>query len=207
MAPPGRGAVGGFAGRPARLGSPFTMRAIPSRPRPPRPRPPRPGPTLLVPLVLAVVLLAACGGEQTPPSTPPQGTPPASPAPERIPTDAPQAPLDRPTPAPDPLTSAPPTGGVALAAARVEAAGLPPGFPTLVWIRGDTTLGIYGRAGGCTEARAEVVAQDAARVEVRVVQERTSPDPCTRDLRYPPLEVRLDAPLAERRVVLRGEVR
>lgn len=168
--------------------------------------PPRPGPVVLaLPLLLVAVLLASCSGGAGEPPAP--STAPSSPGPERIPTDAPPTSLDRPTPAPDPLTAAPPQGGVVVDAARVDAAGLPPGFPTLVWTRGTDTVGVYGRAGGCTEARAEVVAQDAARVELRVVQERTSPDPCTRELRYPPLEVRLDAPLGERRVVLRGEVR
>ena len=158
---------------------------------------------LLLPVLLAATVLASCSSGEPP--APPTPSSPSSP--ERIPTDAPPTSLDRPTPVPDPLTAAPPAGGVVVDAARVDATGLPPGFPTLVWTQGTDRLGVYGRAGGCTEARAEVVAQDATRVEVRVVQERTSPDPCTRELRYPPLEVRLDAPLGERRVVLRGEVR
>jgi hypothetical protein len=158
---------------------------------------------LILPLLLAAVVLASCSSGE-----PPAAPAPSSPSsPERVPTDAPPTSLDRPTPVPDPLTAAPPQGGTVVDAARVDTAGLPPGFPTLVWTRGADGLGVYGRAGGCTEARAEVVAQDASRVEVRVVQQRTSPDPCTRELRYPPLEVRLDAPLGERRVVLRGEVR
>lgn len=159
---------------------------------------------LVLPLLLAAVLLASCSGGE-PPARPVPGPP--TPAPERIPTDAPSTPLDRPTPAPDPLTSAPPAGATALAAARVDATGLPAGFPTLVWSRDDTTLGVYGRAGGCTEARAAVAEQGPEQVVVRVEQVTTSPGPCTRELLYPPLEVRLDAPLADRRVVLLGEVR
>lgn len=161
---------------------------------------------LVLPLLLAAVLLASCSGGGPGGGEPPARPTPA-PAPERIPTDAPSAPLDRPTPAPDPLTSAPPAGATTVAPDRVDASGLPSGFPTLVWARDDTTLGVYGRAGGCTEARAAVVEQGPEQVVVRVEQVTTSPGPCTRELLYPPLEVRLDAPLAQRRVVLRGEVR
>jgi hypothetical protein len=87
---------------------------------------------------------------------------------------------------------------------RVDATGLPAGFPALVWTRGPRTLGVYGRAGGCTEARAELVEQTPERVAVRVVQVSTGTGPCTRELRYPPLEVALTADLGERRVVLTG---
>lgn len=155
--------------------------------------------------VLTAVLAAACSGPPAGDDPPPP--PPAEPSPPRIPTDAPPTSLDRPTPAPDPLTAAPPPGAVAVPAGRVDASAMPEGFPVLVWTRGERTLGLYGRAGGCTEARADVVAQDAGTVVVRVVQATTSPPPCTREILYPPLEVALAENLGERRVVLRGEVR
>jgi hypothetical protein len=161
--------------------------------------------TVLIPSALlgVALLVAGCGGTPPPPAPGP-GTPPT------VATGAPPAgtPAAPSTPAPaDPLTADPPDGTTALDAARVEARGLPPGFPTLVWTRGARTLGVYGRAGGCTEASAQVVDQTAEAVTVRVVQTTTSTGPCTRELRYPPLEVTLAADLGTRRVVLTGEVR
>ncbi|GAA4885762.1 hypothetical protein [Actinomycetospora straminea] len=152
-------------------------------------------------LLAAVVLLAAgCGSSGTPEPPDPAPRPPSS----TIPTDAP--PSNRPSPAaPDPLVATPPPGASALAGERVDATGLPAGLPTLVWTRDDRVVGVYGRGGGCTDARLEVVEQ-GERVVLRVVQFSTGPGPCTRELVYPPLEATLDAPLGERPVVLTGEV-
>lgn len=154
--------------------------------------------TLRLGLLAAVVLLAAgCAGA---------GETPAPPTAATIPTGAPP-PSNRPVPAvPDPLVAAPPTGATALPVERVDASALPPGLPTLVWTRGDRVVGVYGRAGGCTDARLEVVEQDTERVVLRVVQFSTGPGPCTREVLYPPLEVTLDAPLDRRPVVLTGQV-
>jgi predicted small secreted protein len=159
--------------------------------------------TVLIPSALlgVALLVAGCGGT-TPPPAPGAGTPPT------VATGAPPAGTPAATPAPpDPLTATPPDGTTALDASRVEARGLPPGFPTLAWTRGARTLGVYGRAGGCTEASAQVVEQTADAVTLRVVQTTTSTGPCTRELRYPPLEVTLADDLGARRVVLTGEVR
>lgn len=157
--------------------------------------------SLVVPSALlgVALLLAGCGG--TPPPPPDPSTPPT------VATGAPPGGTSTPAVPPDPLTADPPEGTTALDASRVEARGLPPGFPTLVWTRGPRTLGVYGRAGGCTEASAQVVGQTAQEVTVRVLQTTTSPGPCTRELRYPPLEVTLAEDLGTRRVVLTGEVR
>ncbi|MEJ2890705.1 hypothetical protein [Actinomycetospora aeridis] len=155
--------------------------------------------TLRLGLLAAAVLLAAGCGESGPPEPGP-GVPPT------IPTAAPP-PSNRPVPAePDPLTAAPPAGATALPTGRVDASALPAGLPTLVWTRGDTVIGVYGRAGGCTDARLAVVDQDAERVVLRVEQFSTGPGPCTRELVYPPLEATLAAPLGERPVVLTGAV-
>jgi hypothetical protein len=158
-------------------------------------------PVLLAAAVTTVVVLAAgCGGA---------GEEPARPEASTLPTDAPPAgtPLNRPVPAtPDPLVAEPPAGATALPAARVDAGALPAGLAPLVWTRGERTIGAYGRGGGCTDARLEVVEQGPERVVLRVVQFTTGPGPCTRELVYPPLEVTLDEPLGERRVVLTGEV-
>lgn len=160
--------------------------------------------TLRFGLLAAVVLLAAgCGGD---PGAPSGQDPPAPATPPSIPTGAP-APSHRPVPAtPDPLVAAPPPGATALPPARVDASALPAGLPTLVWTRGERTVGVYGRGGGCTDARLEIVDQGADRVVLRVEQFITGPGPCTRELVYPPLEVTLEAPLAQRPVVLTGTV-
>ncbi|GAA4931672.1 hypothetical protein EV188_1011074 [Actinomycetospora succinea] len=164
-------------------------------------RPPALPPTLRLGLLAAAVLLAAGCGQSDPPE--PAGTPSAPPM---IPTGAPP-PSNRPVPAePDPLTAAPPAGATALPTGRVDASALPAGLPTLVWTRGDAVVGVYGRAGGCTDARLTVVEQDTERVVLRVEQFSTGPGPCTRELVYPPLEATLAAPLGERPVVLTGAV-
>lgn len=160
--------------------------------------------TVLFPSALlgVALLLAGCGGN---PSSPPNPGPPTG-----VPTVATGAPpggTSTPPVPPDPLTAEPPAGTTALDPSRVDVRGLPPGFPTLVWTRGPRTLGVYGRAGGCTEASAQVVEQTPREVTLRVVQTTTSPGPCTRELRYPPLEVTLAEDLGTRQVVLTGEVR
>jgi hypothetical protein len=159
--------------------------------------------TVLFPSALlgAALLLAGCGGT----SSPPPATGPS--APPTIATGAPPGGTSTPPVPVDPLVADPPEGTTALDASRVDASGLPPGFPTLVWTRGPRTVGVYGRAGGCTEARAALVDQTPEAVTVRVLQTTTSTGPCTRELRYPPLEVTLAADLGQRRVVLTGEVR
>lgn len=159
--------------------------------------------TLLFPSALlgVALLLAGCGDT---PSSPPPGP---SAAPPTIATGSPPGGTSTPPVPVDPLVAEPPAGTTALDAARVDTSGLPPGFPTLVWTRGPRTVGVYGRAGGCTEASAQLVDQTPEAVTVRVVQTTTSPGPCTRELRYPPLEVSLAADLGQRRVVLTGQVR
>ena len=154
-------------------------------------------PVLLAAALSSGVLLAAgCGGAGEEPPLPESST---------LPTAAP--PGTRPVPAtPDPLVAAPPAGATALPAGRVDAAALPAGLAPLVWTRDDRTIGAYGRGGGCTDARLEVVEQGPERVVLRVVQFSTGPGPCTRELIYPPLEATLDAPLGERPVVLTGIV-
>jgi hypothetical protein len=159
--------------------------------------------TVLFPSALlgAALLLAGCGGTSSPPPAGSSGAPPT------IATGAPPGGTSTPPVPVDPLVASPPDGATALDASRVDTSGLPPGFPTLVWTRGPRTVGVYGRAGGCTEATAQLVDQTPEAVTVRVVQTTTSPGPCTKELRYPPLEVTLAADLGQRRVVLTGEVR
>jgi len=107
------------------------------------------------------------------------------------------------TPDADPMNPKPPPGAVAVSAARVDASALPAGYPTVVWTEGDgSTVGAYGQAGGCTEARAGVAEQTAQHVVIRITETTMSAGPCTMEIRYPPLVVTLDAPLGDRTVVL-----
>jgi hypothetical protein len=161
---------------------------------------------MIVMLAAALLLAAGCGGGPEQPASPP--SPSSSPSqPATVPTGAPPGGTSTPPVPPDPLVATPPPGGTALDPARVTTTGLPAGLPTLVWTTGPRTLGVYGRAGGCTEATATIAAQTAEAVTVHVTQTSTSTGPCTRELRYPAFELPLDADLGERRVVLTGEVR
>lgn len=98
----------------------------------------------------------------------------------------------------------PPNGGVPVPAEKVDATALPEGSPRSVWTEGDgRTVGVIGQEGGCTKASLEVTEQSPT--VVRIVLVETTPvkqEMCTMDIRFPPLTVNLDAPLAERQVVL-----
>ena len=133
------------------------------------------------------------------------GAPPTTSA--ELPSTGPAESLP-PGPPPDgnPMNPTPPAGGIAVAQAKVDAAALPEGYPRVVWTEGDgSTIGAYGQAGGCTEASAQVIEQNAQRVVMRITETTTSSGPCTMELRFPPLTVKLDAPLADRTVVLQRE--
>ncbi|WP_157647796.1 hypothetical protein [Actinomycetospora chiangmaiensis] len=163
---------------------------------------------MIVMLAAALVLAAGCGsGNGASGASGASGAEPPASSPATVPTGAPPGGTSTPAVPDDPLIASPPPGGTALDPARVTTTGLPAGFPTLVWTTGPRTLGVYGRAGGCTEAAATIVAQTAEAVTVRVTQTSTSTGPCTRELRYPAFALPLDADLGERRVVLTGEVR
>jgi hypothetical protein len=120
-------------------------------------------------------------------------------------TAATTVPASRPVEPPDGdlMNPKPPPGAVAVPEAKVDASALPPGYPKVVWTEGDgSTVGAYGQAGGCTEAKADVVEQTGQHVVVRITETTTSAGPCTMELRIPPLTVKLDAPLGDRTVVL-----
>jgi len=133
-------------------------------------------------------VLSACGG--APEGVGFGGVPPsASPAPPPVP-DAPVA----------------PPGGEKIPAGQVDAAALPEGYPRLVWTQeGGSVLGAYGQEGGCTQVRADLVEQTAESVRIMFVELTPTTGPCTMDLRFPPLTVRLDEPLGDRMVVLERE--
>jgi hypothetical protein len=98
----------------------------------------------------------------------------------------------------------PPNGGTPVPADKVDATALPEGSPHSVWTEGDgRTLGVIGQEGGCSKASLEVAEQSPTAVRVVLVETMpTKQEMCTMDIRFPPLTVNLDAPLAERPVVL-----
>ncbi|MQA14374.1 MAG: hypothetical protein GEV09_09415 [Pseudonocardiaceae bacterium] len=108
-----------------------------------------------------------------------------------------------PAPEPPPGGPTPPPGGIALPAAQVDATALPDGHPRLVWTeQGGTVVGLYGQEGGCSRVRAELTEQATRNVRVELVESIPTTGPCTMDLRFPPLFVRLDEPVGDRTVVL-----
>ncbi|MBE9373076.1 hypothetical protein IQ251_01310 [Saccharopolyspora sp. HNM0983] len=88
--------------------------------------------------------------------------------------------------------------------AAVDASALPEGYPRQVWTQdGESVVVATGQEGGCSHVRAELVEQTDARVTLALIEETPEPPKmCTMDLRYPPVAVRLDAPLDQRQVVL-----
>ncbi len=98
---------------------------------------------------------------------------------------------------------APPPGVRALPSAQIDSSALPPDYPRLVWTRGDgRPVGLYGQEGGCTHVHADLREQTPRLVRVALVEVTAKSDPCTMDLRFPPLTVELDAPLGDRTVIL-----
>jgi hypothetical protein len=73
-----------------------------------------------------------------------------------------------------------------------------------VWTQdGGMVVVATGQEGGCSKVRVESSEQTPDQVKIRLVEE--TPDPpgiCTMDLRYPPMTVKLDAPLDKRKVVV-----
>ncbi|WP_200797459.1 hypothetical protein [Streptoalloteichus hindustanus] len=145
----------------------------------------------------ALVLVGACGQEQ--PKIGFGGAPPAVGSSSASVT---------PAPTEDETTPKPPNGARALPPDRVDASGLPEGYPRLVWFQDadGRTLGAYGQEGGCGRVEAKVTEQTAQRVRILFTETTpTGAQQCTMDLRYPPKTVTLDAPLGDRAVVLQEQ--
>jgi hypothetical protein len=98
----------------------------------------------------------------------------------------------------------PPNGGIPVPPAKLDAAALPEDYPRSVWTEGDgTVIGVIGQEGGCGDVGVQVVEQSATSVHLELVETLpTEQQMCTMDIRFPPLTAKLDAPLAERTVVL-----
>ncbi|HEX2299813.1 MAG TPA: hypothetical protein VHH34_15080 [Pseudonocardiaceae bacterium] len=155
--------------------------------------------TAITGLVL-VGVLAGCAGQSGQVGF--GGSPPAPPEGSASSTVPPQAGGVRPA------WPGSPVGGSAVPAAQLDSAALPEGYPRQVWTEDEgRTVGATGQEGGCTQVHSELREQTSEHIRMAFVEVTTSPGPCTMDLRYRPLTVRLDAPLAERTVVLERQTR
>lgn len=98
----------------------------------------------------------------------------------------------------------PPNGGIPVPLTKLDAAALPEDYPRSVWTEGDGgVIGVIGQEGGCSKVGVQVVEQSATSVHLELVETLPAEQQmCTMDIRFPPLTAKLDAPLAERTVVL-----
>lgn len=113
---------------------------------------------------------------------------------------------DRPAPPPQVSAEPLPGGPTAVPAERIDAGTLSELYKKDVQASADgRTLRVIGLAGGCKRASAEVAAQAADQVRITLVTTYYPPaggGVCTQEFYDVPLNVTLDAPLGDRRVVL-----
>lgn len=163
---------------------------------------------------LVLLALAACTstGSPGPSDTSSTGTSTASSQPSTT-LSSPGSPTgpaqSRPTEVPPPpqTSAAPlPGGSTEVPDGRVDGATLPDTYKREAWASADgRTVQVVGLAGGCKTASAEVTAQSADQVQITLVTTYHPPaggGVCTEELRDVPLNVVLDAPLGDRRIVL-----
>ena len=151
-------------------------------------------------------LSVACGGGPST-SAPPGGGPdlPSS-TPVGTPADTSSPPL--PDGGGTPGNSLP-SGAKPVPSSKLDRTALPEGYPATVWTEGDgSRVGVVAQEGGCSKASVEVTEQKPERVVLTLVESNPAkPQMCTMDLRYPSFTVTLNAPLAERPLVLKHEQR
>ena len=89
-------------------------------------------------------------------------------------------------------------------AAQIDSSHLPAGYPVRVQLDDNgAVLTVQGEEGGCERSSAMLSAQDAGTVHVLLTRNLADTNRvCTKELRLTQLPVRLDKPLADRKVVL-----
>jgi hypothetical protein len=155
---------------------------------------------------VALAALALAGCTSTPTGAPGSSSTAGS---TTTASSAPSTTLSSPTrvPEPPPQSSAEPLPGgpTAVPAERVDGSTLSDLYKKDVQVSADgRTLRVIGIAGGCKRASAEVAAQAADQVRITLVTTYYPPSGgvCTQELYDVPLNVTLDAPLGDRRIVL-----
>jgi hypothetical protein len=123
-------------------------------------------------------------------------------------TERPTATSESTTPDRQPART-PPAGGTPVLQEQLDTSALAEGYPVMVWTEdGGATVGVVAQEGGCGKASVEVAEQTDAQVVVVMVETVPATEQmCTMDLRYPKLTAELDAPLDDRKVVLKSEQR
>jgi hypothetical protein len=109
-----------------------------------------------------------------------------------------------PAPPPGPVVPKPVEERVPVPESALDFSKLPKGYPHKVWTQdGGTVVVATGKEGGCSKVHAEASDQNAQQVTIVLVDQTPEPPGiCTMDLRYPPVAVRLSAPLDQRKLVL-----
>ncbi|RKT53410.1 hypothetical protein C8E97_1970 [Saccharothrix australiensis] len=160
-------------------------------------------------MVLAALAVAGCGGDGSP-----SAPPPFSPSPSSTPSAALPTSLSLPgvpTAQPPPQSTAPPLPQARqVPADRVDAGALSDAYRRDVSVSADgRTVQVFSVSGGCKRASAEVEAQSADQVLITLVTTYypASGEVCTEELFAVPVDVVLDAPLGERRIVLEARER
>jgi hypothetical protein len=99
-----------------------------------------------------------------------------------------------------------PPGVQQVPADHVDASALPDYYTKQAWTFGNgRDVQVFGVAGGCKEAKAEVTGESADSVHITLVTVTTQPPSgavCTQEIRNVPLVVHLSAPLGDRNLVL-----
>jgi hypothetical protein len=101
-----------------------------------------------------------------------------------------------------------PAGAVPVAGARVDARGLPAGYPRLVWTEGNgAVVGFFAEQGACTTVSASVLGQTDQAVTVRLlITQPASTKPCPQYLLDKEMTVNLDRPLGSRTVIMQAAI-
>lgn len=154
-------------------------------------------------VVALAVVLAGCGSSGTPSGSSPSST-------SSVTTGGSGTSSAQPPAATPPVTISDtavvvPPGVQEVPKERVDAGSLSDTYRRDAYVFNDgRDIEVFGLAGGCKEAKAEVTGQSAEIVQVTLVTITRQPSGtmCTQELRQVPLTVRLDAPLGDRRLVL-----
>lgn len=149
-------------------------------------------------IVAVAALAVGCAGR--PPAS--AGSPPSV-------ITAPTTTVTAPASGPDLPNVHLPAGSVPVAGSKVDARGLPPGYPRLVWTEGNgSVIGFFAEQGACSTVGASVIAQTGSAVTVRLLQQQpASTKPCPANyILNKEMTVNLAQPLGGRTVIMQAVI-